>query len=248
MTVRERHDELLQLLRRKADWTADQLAGELSVSRRTILRDLGRLRSRGFHISALSGPGGGVRLQPTSVMVTSQLDGEEVAALILSVAIARATPWIPFASAADGALAKIEAALPRQRVGELQTFMQRVLIGDPSAVPAGEIDVIEPTLVSQFEQAFTGNRLLRFDYVDARGTHSRRTVEPHGLLVRAPLWYVIAWDPLRDAPRLFRADRVRDPETTLQGFVPRPHELVTGVCPDAKPVARDRPTSVPAAV
>jgi predicted DNA-binding transcriptional regulator YafY len=207
------------------------------VSRRTILRDLNRLRSRGFDIAAASGPGGGVQLRPTSVMITSRLDGEEVAALILSVAIAKATPWIPFAGAAEKALAKIEAALPRQRVGELRTFMQRVLIGDPSSVPAGEIGIMEPTLVPQFERAFTGNLLLRFDYTDGRRSSSRRTVEPHGLLVRAPLWYVIAWDLERDAPRLFRTDRVRRPEATSQGFLPRPHELVTGVCPDAKPVA-----------
>ena len=98
VTLVERLDELVRLLRVRADWRTEDLAEALDVSARTILRDLDRLRDRGFEISTMSGPGGGVHLEPTSVLVTSQLDGEEVVALILSVAIAQAMPWMPFAS------------------------------------------------------------------------------------------------------------------------------------------------------
>ncbi|HEY3233838.1 MAG TPA: WYL domain-containing protein, partial [Polyangiaceae bacterium] len=55
--------------------------------------------------------------------------------------------------------------------------------------------------------AFSTSRVLRFDYVDREGRRSRRRVEPHGLLVRAPLWYIIAWDLSKDAPRIFRMER-----------------------------------------
>jgi predicted DNA-binding transcriptional regulator YafY len=228
-----RRDTLLTLLRRRGDWTVADLADELDVSRRTILRDLNQLRDRGFDISGMSGPGGGVHLEATSVMITSQLDTDEVVALILSVAISRATTWIPFADGAGRALAKIEAALPRQRVDELQRFMQRVLIGDSTPQP-GVTAAIDPALVATFENAFTTGRLFAFDYVDRDGRRTRRRVEPHGLLVRAPLWYVIAWDPRRNGPRLFRANRIRRPFITEQIFLPRPHELVTRVCPDAR--------------
>ena len=82
---------------------------------------------------------------------------------------------------------------------------------------------------------FTRQRLLAFTYVDAEGRRSRRRIEPHGLLVRPPLWYVIAWDSRPDAARLLRADRIRRPSVAEETFVPRPDDLVTGVCPDAKP-------------
>jgi len=71
----------------------------------------------------------------------------------LSVAVARATTSIPFAAGADRALAKIEAALPRHRVGELQRFMQRVLIGDTVPDVRVEPTRIDPTLVVVFENA-----------------------------------------------------------------------------------------------
>lgn len=234
MNALERRDTLLQLLRRRRDWTVADLAHDLAVSRRTILRDVNHLRDRGFDITGMSGPGGGVHLEATSVMITSHLDTDEVVALILSVAVSRATTWIPFADGAERALAKIEAALPKQRVGELQRFMQRVLIGDSAPEPRGSVGGIDPGLVATFEAAFTTSRLLAFGYVDREGRRTRRQVEPHGLLVRAPLWYVIAWDRRRDAPRLFRADRVRRPSMTAETFLPRPHELVTRICPDAR--------------
>ena len=65
MRTMNRRDQLLRLLRRRADWTTAGLALELGVSRRTVLRDLGGLREAGFDLATFSGPGGGARLNPT---------------------------------------------------------------------------------------------------------------------------------------------------------------------------------------
>ena len=185
----------------------------------------------------MSGPGGGVHLEPTSVLVTSQLAGEDVVALILSVAVAQALPWMPFASGAQAALAKIEAALPYERARQLQAQMMRIMIGNPASASVRREGRISPLSARLFELAFSEERLLAFSYRDRDGRESRRVVEPHGLLVRAPIWYVVAWDTTIDEPRLFRADRIRSPHVLAQEFVPRPHELVRGLCPDARPAA-----------
>ncbi len=243
MPFAERHEELIRLLRRRADWRTEDLAQELGVSTRTILRDLDRLRDRGFDISAMPGPGGGVHLEPTSVLVTSQLDGADVVALILSAAVADAFPWMPFAAGAADAVAKIEASLPYDRARNVQDLMMRIMIGNPPRRSDGRPERISPLLARLFETAFSQQRLLGFEYRDRAGAASRRVVEPHGLLVRAPLWYVIAWDTAIDEPRLFRADRIRSPHVLAQEFVPRPHELVRDICPDARPVgSTQRPT------
>src|SRR6266540_1732376 len=140
MRVMDRHDRLVRLLRRRADWTVAALAHELGVSRRTVLRDLGALREAGFDVDTFSGPGGGVRLNPTSVMITSQLRAGEVIALIVSVEIARAAKAVPFAAGAERALAKIEEALPATRVAELRALRERILVGEPSrAAPPADI-------------------------------------------------------------------------------------------------------------
>jgi len=234
----ERSDALLRLLRRRADWTTDSLAEALAVSRRTILRDLSRLRDRGFVVRATSGPGGGVQLDPSSVLLSSQLATRDVVALILTIAVARATPSVPFAAGAERALAKIENALPRERALEIQRFMSRVLIGEPTATASAPPGPVDDRFLIAFEEAFTRQLVLRFRYETRVGVSSARRVEPHGLLVRVPHWYAIAWDLDRMAPRLFRSDRVRSPRVTDQVFMPRPHDLVAGVCPDGRPVNR----------
>jgi predicted DNA-binding transcriptional regulator YafY len=234
MGTAARRDDLLRLLRRRADWTVAALARELEVSTRTVLRDIGSLRDGGFDIDTFSGPGGGVRLNPTSVMITSQLRTDEVVALILSVALARAAETVPFAAEAERALAKIEQALPPVRAEELRACRERILIGAPASRPDSP-GAIARSLIGAFETAFTAARMLAFTYRSPAGGAARRLVEPHGLLVRPPIWYVIAWDVDKGAPRLFRADRILRPVVTEEVFIPRPAELVTGVCPDARP-------------
>ena len=44
--------------------------------------------------------------------------------------------------------------------------------------------------------------------MDVAGKTSTRDVNPHGLLVQVPLWYLIAYDLDKDAPRTFRLDRI----------------------------------------
>ncbi|MFV0259171.1 MAG: helix-turn-helix transcriptional regulator [Acidimicrobiales bacterium] len=112
----------------------------------------------------------------------------------------------------------------------------RIMIGPPAPRSVPRHSIVSPLLARLFERAFRKERLLAFEYVDRAGAATRRVVEPHGLLVSAPLWYVIAWDPEIDEPRLFRADRIRSPHVTARRFTPRPHEVVRRVCPDARPV------------
>src|SRR6266496_1768423 len=114
MRTMDRRDQLLRLLRRRADWTTAGLARELGVSRRTVLRDLGDLREAGFDLATFSGPGGGVRLNLASIMITSQLRASEVVALNVAAEIARAANTVPFAAGAEQALVIPEGAGPCQ--------------------------------------------------------------------------------------------------------------------------------------
>lgn len=237
MDPSERRDTLVRLLRRRHHWTVEELARELAVSRRTVLRDLDALRARGYDVRGTAGRGGGVHLDPRSVLVSSQLATAEVVALVLSVAVTRAARWLPFASGAERALEKIEGALPAARLEELGRVKARILIGDPSAEgAAGEVD---PSLLGIFEHAFTSGTVLLFCYVDRDGRRTARRAEPHGLLIRMPLSYIIAWDLDKDAPRLFRMDRIRHPSVGHEPIRPRPVDVVMGVCPDAR-LAGDR--------
>jgi predicted DNA-binding transcriptional regulator YafY len=236
MRTAERRDEIVRALRRRAGWTVDALANEVGASRRTVLRDLNALRERGFDIPGNTGPGGGVRLEPTSVLISSNLLTEELVALVLTVATSRSTTSVPFAAGAERALAKLEEALPTRRSSDLQAFMQRIVIGDPAKDLREAPGPVDSGFLALFEQSFTACSVMRFTYTDRHGSHTRREIEPHGLLLRVPYWYAIAWDREKKEPRLFRADRVHRPHITATPFTPRPQDLVKGLCPDAHPL------------
>jgi len=213
------------------------LAGELGVSQRTIFRDLNALRARGFSVDGSAGRGGGVALDADSVLLSAKLGASELVALLLSAAVARATPWMPFASTADQAIAKLEGTLPAVRVRELRRVLARILIGKPATdTILSSIGAVAPELLEVFERAFTLGLMLSFSYCDVNNRVSERKVEPQAMLVRAPLWYILAWDSQKAAPRLFRMDRVRAPRVLEdEPFVRRSLQASNPILGHARP-------------
>jgi len=213
MHVRHRQEALVRHLRRNGSATIAELAEEVAASRRTILRDLNALRDEGFVIHAEPGRGGGVQLDPQSVQTTARLSVTEVFALLISVASMRAAGNLPFAGLADAGLAKIERSLPADKLRDLRRFLDCLYVGTLApAVDTSNMGEMTPDLLPAFETAFLQRQMLAFHYRDAHGAETERLVEPQAMLILPPLWYLVAWDPLREDFRHFRMDRIRSPE------------------------------------
>ncbi len=209
--------ELTEHLRSIESTTVDALADTMRVSARTIQRDLGALRAQGLPIVAEAGPGGGVRLRRSRGASAVHLSLAEVVTLWLSARLSQAASDLPFCSAARSGMAKLMAAMPPERARELRALQRRVVIG-PAASPNVRAGLGQPPpeLLRLFEQAFCQGCALSFDYRDREGTRTRRRVEPHGLLVQSPVWYILALDPEKNAPRMFRMDRITNPRLVLE--------------------------------
>lgn len=213
MNIRLRHDTIVRSLRRNGTSTVDQLADEVGASRRTVLRDISALRDQGFVIHSEPGRGGGLQLDPQSMQTTARLSVSEVFALLISVAAMRAAGSLPFGGLADAGLAKIERALPSDKVRDLRRFLDCLHIGKLSPQQdISDIAVIDADLLPAFEAAFLARFNLHFQYRDAKGAITQRTVEPQAMLILPPLWYLVGWDPARDDFRHFRMDRISAPE------------------------------------
>lgn len=213
MNIRIRHDAIVRTLRRNGTSTVDELAQEVGTSRRTVLRDICALRDEGFVIHSESGRGGGLQLDPQSVQTTARLSVAEVFALLISVSAMRAAQNLPFSDLADAGLAKIEKALPADKLRDLRRFLDCLHIGQLSPLQdLSDLGPLDPALLPAFETAFLQRLFLRFEYRDAKGTKSQREVEPQAMLILQPLWYLVAWDPTREGFRHFRMDRISTPE------------------------------------
>lgn len=233
MNVRLRYDAIVRTLRRNGTTTVASLADEVGASRRTILRDISTLRDEGYVIHSDVGRGGGLQLDPQSLQTTARLSVQEVFALLISVATMRAAGNLPFSELADSGLAKIERALPSDKVKDLRAFLECLHIGQLSPLQdLSDMGTMDPELLLVFETAFLGRHFIRFDYRDAKGRMTRREVEPQAMLILPPLWYLVGWDPMRDDFRHFRMDRIGHPEAVADKRFRRRHvPFEDDVCP-----------------
>ena len=208
----ERLLQLSALLRGRDVTTIAALSEELRVSRRTLLRDLATLRERGLPISGEAGRGGGVRLEGERGLAALHLSVTEVVSIWIAARLSRAASELPWGDAANSGMNKLLGSLPQPKARALRALCRRVVVGCPASaqVRAGA-GPCPPELLSLFEQAFSTGRGLGFRYSDREDRITQRRVEPHGLLVQTPVWYVLARDLDKGEPRMFRMDRISRP-------------------------------------
>src|SRR5690606_20656900 len=76
---------LLSLLQTPREWPGGELAQRLGVSRRTVRRDIDRLRELGYPVQATLGAEGGYRLVAGKAMPPLVLDDEEAGAIAVGL-------------------------------------------------------------------------------------------------------------------------------------------------------------------
>ncbi len=192
--------DLLQLLRRHRYPVAGaELARELEISLRTLYRDIAALQSQGAHIEGE--PGVGYVLRPGYMLPPLMLSQEELEALVLG------TRWVAdrgdprLAEAAQNALTKISAVLPKDMSDELDSTG---LIVAP-AWPPTEAPVID---LGDMREAIRRETCVDMEYVDLKGVSTCRTVWPIALGFFDHVRLLIVWCEMRQGFRHFRTDRV----------------------------------------
>ncbi|MFC8426752.1 helix-turn-helix transcriptional regulator [Streptomyces sp. NPDC057236] len=213
--------QLLSLLQTPREWPGGELAGRLGVSRRTVRRDIDRLRELGYPVQATMGADGGYRLVAGKAMPPLVLDDEEAVAIAVGLRAGAGHALEGVDEASVRALAKLEQVLPgrlRHRVSTLQAATTPLTSGDGATIAPETLTVMASTVA--------GHERLRFGYRAADGTESRRVTEPYRLVSTGRRWYLVAYDLDRADWRTFRVDRVSDPFATGARFAPR--ELPTG--------------------
>ncbi len=224
MNTHERREALMGWLRGRPSGTAADAANHFSVTQRTILRDVASLRARGEPIESCTGPGGGFALNSMARLPAIRLSVEEVLGLALAAGtVNHMAMGLPYGNAANHAVDRLIATLPRARAARFRHLMQRITVGLPDAFRSGTgPDPIEPSLLGTLELAFFERRLLALEYTDRKGQATSRQIEPHGLLLSMPTWYIVAHDRLRNAARMFRIDRIQEVTLCDEVFTPKP--------------------------
>lgn len=207
----ERLLRLLSLLTSRRTWRGEDLAERLSVTPRTVRRDIDRLRALGYEVHAVPGPAGGYELGAGSALPPMVLDDDAAVAVAVGLRAAADGAVAGMAEAAVRAAAVIERVLPdrlRRRVDALHKAI--VPLSSNAAAPVG------PGLLGTLALACQDCERVRLRYTDREGRQTRRHVEPYRLVAAARRWYLVARDIDRGDWRSFRLDRITDPLPTGQ--------------------------------
>ena len=191
--------QIAQYLRGRRLTTARQLADWLSVSERTIYRDIRDLSLSGVPVEGEAGVGyrvkAGFDLQPL------MFSPDEIDALVIGMRMVQAWGGPQLAASAAAALAKVTLALPKEK----RDFVEATALFAPSF----HIDQTHGERLETIRQAIGKRSKLRLDYVDAQARATQRVVWPLALYFWGGGWSIAAWCETRMDFRSFRLDRIQ---------------------------------------
>lgn len=204
------------LRRRRRPVTAAVLAQELSVSERTIYRDIATLSGLGAPVEGEAGLG--YVLRSGFFLPPLMFDEDEREALVLGARWVERQADSVLAKAATNAIAKIAMATPRdQREALAETGLW-------AAIPRSEVDRT-PTLRA-LREAMRREEKLAIAYRDAGGAETQRTIWPIGLAYYDAKRLISARCELRSGFRHFHAERIGTLTLTGERFPTRRSVLV----------------------
>jgi predicted DNA-binding transcriptional regulator YafY len=191
--------------------TAARLAEALSVSVRTVYRDIQTLIDLGAPVEGEAGLG--YLLRAGFFLPPLMFGEDELEALVLGARWVRGQGDPGLAQAADSALAKIATASPkdlRDKIADTGLWAPR--FQTPAEQPAG---------LRTIREAMRREHKLAITYVDEKGVTTERVIWPIGLAFLEGKRLVVAWCELRDGFRHFRSDRIATLSATRDRYPTR---------------------------
>lgn len=216
-----RADRLLSivgLLRHHGRLSAAELARRLEVAPRTILRDIDALSGAGVPVYAERGRAGGFSLLPGYRPDAEALTAEESRALFVAGG-AQVADALGLGGALTEAMRKLATGLPDDQAGDVGHTLDRIVV-DPDGWGGA---VAHPEALGLVFDAVQRDRRLLLDYrALSSGQGGRRTVDPWGLVLAGPTWYLLAAH--RGRPHTYRVSRIESVEV-LEAPAVRPARL-----------------------
>ncbi|WP_106539941.1 helix-turn-helix transcriptional regulator [Haloactinopolyspora alba] len=198
---------LVLLLRQRGRLSATELARELEVSSRTVLRDVEALSAAGVPVYAERGRHGGFALLPGFRTDLTGLNHDEALALLIAGS-RRGTPTIGLGSALASAMLKVVDALPESQRGAAADVAERLLVDPETDLLSRRLvaDEVPDSVVAEVRRAVFAGHKLRIHYAAADQAPKWRTVDPIGLVTVRDQGYLLA--TRSGADRTYRLSRM----------------------------------------
>lgn len=217
---------MVLLLRHRGRLTADELARELEVSTRTVLRDVEALSTAGVPVYAERGRHGGFELLPGFRSELTGLTHDEALALVVAGS-RRGAAAFGLGPALAAAMLKVVDALPMDQQAQVGIAAARILVDPDSDLleRPNHPDDGDDEVLAEVRRAVVRGRRVRFRYAAVGDEPRWRVVDPIGLVTVKGQGYLLA---TRDgAERTYRLSRVAGAEM-LEEPAERPGQVDLG--------------------
>ncbi len=208
MRKSDRLFEILQVLRDGELHTAQDLADQMTVSVRTLYRDMDALAASGIPLRGTRGTG--YRLAQAITLPPLTLTPSELEALNLGIAITAELADPELKAAANSLAEKLDAVQPETTEAEADAWK---FAASPFADAARGFAQM-PTL----RAAIKARQKLRITYTSKDGAVASRTIRPLHMEYWSRIWTLTAWCELRQAHRVFRLDLISSAEALPELF------------------------------
>lgn len=208
---------IIMILLDKKRIRAQELADMFEVSPRTIYRDIDAICMAGIPIRSTSGVGGGFEIMPNYKIDKNVFSTTDLSAILMGLSglsnIVRGEELIH-------TLAKIKSFIPAAQSKDIELRANQIFIdlhpwmGNRNLQPY--LETIQVALQEQ--------RLLTFTYLNLRGNHCKRTVEPYQLVFKNSHWYFQGYCYLRNDFRLFKLSRILNLYMEDENFISREYQ------------------------
>jgi predicted DNA-binding transcriptional regulator YafY len=207
---------LLLLLQTRGRMTAQQLADELEVSVRTVYRDVEALSAAGVPLYGDAGHAGGYQLLGGYRTRLTGLTAAEAETLFLS-GLPGPAAELGLGSVLAAATLKLRAALPASLRENADRISERFYLDAPGWYRRPEEVPLLPLVAS----AVWDRQVIDVTYSRWKEpTEVSRRLEPHGLVLKAGVWYVVA--RCDGAIRTYRVDQIMAATPYDIGFTAEP--------------------------
>ncbi|MGI5126619.1 helix-turn-helix transcriptional regulator [Pseudonocardia sp. CA-107938] len=198
---------LVLLLRQHGRMSAAELARELEVSTRTVLRDVEALSAAGVPVYAERGRRGGFALLPGFRTELTGLGHEEALALLVAGS-RRGAQAFGLGPALASAMRKVVDALPEANRATAAGAVQRLLVDPETDLLARRFatDELPDAVLTEVRRAVLTGHKLRIHYAAVDQKPAWRTVDPIGLVTARDQGYLLA--TRSGADRTYRLSRV----------------------------------------
>lgn len=208
--------EIIQLLRSaRRSMTAQDLADELEVTKRTIYRDIVALQSMRVPIDGEAGVG--YLMRPGFDLPPLMFTAEEVEAIAVGLSLLGRTGDASLQSVAQSVVRKISDVLPAENPYGL--ISQSVFTSSWHNIPKSDVD---PAML---RKSVREQEVINIHYLDVKGAGTQRQILPLAILYYVDSLVLAAWCELRNDYRHFRVDRINECTATGIYFIDRGGEL-----------------------